>query len=187
MGNLSLIMINPYHSTGIRKNAMGISHRSCVIDALFADEAKSEQPAQDQAARPTGVQNVEIVSFLLGIERGDERIDGRFAHAVAEREHEHADVQAPVRGVLAVHFEHGRRGQLHDGRQDVQQKRADEDHLVADAIGEQAEEDDREGHAGEAAAGDRAQFGFGETEYAFPTRPARRRERRNPSPPRSGS
>ena len=69
--------------------------------ARLAHEAEGQQPAEDQPAGPAGMQNVEVVRLLLGIERGHERIDGRLAHAVGQREHEHADVQAPVGGVLA--------------------------------------------------------------------------------------
>ena len=93
----------PYHNVGIRKNIMGISQRSCVTTHFSPTKQKASKPAQDQAARPTGVQDVQVVRLLFGIKRGDERIDGRFAHAVGQREHEHADVQAPVRGVLARH------------------------------------------------------------------------------------
>src|SRR5215213_7131499 len=42
---------------------------------LVADEAVGQHSAKDQTARPTGVQNVEIMSFLFGKERRDKRID----------------------------------------------------------------------------------------------------------------
>ena len=50
----------------------------------------------------------------------------------------------------------------------MQQERADQEHLVADAIGEQAEADNRERHARQTAAGDFAQIGFGEAEDSAP-------------------
>ena len=136
--------------------------------ASVADEAEGQQAAEDQPARPAGVQNVQVVRFLLGIERGDERIDRGLAHAVGQREHEHADVQAPVGGVLARGLEDRRGGQRDHRRRNVQQECADQQQLVADAIGEQAEADDREGHAGQSAAGDGAQVGLGEAEDPAP-------------------
>ena len=51
----------------------------------------------------------------------------------------------------------------------MEQERADENQLVANAIGEEAEEDDGESHAGESATGDRAKFGLSETEQAATT------------------
>lgn len=42
-------------------------------------EAVGQDPAQDQSSGPAGMQNIEIVRFLPGIQRRNERIDGRFA------------------------------------------------------------------------------------------------------------
>ena len=56
--------------------------------------------AQDQTSRPTGVQNIQVVSLIVRKQRGRQRIDDRFANAVANREQKHADKQRPVSRVL---------------------------------------------------------------------------------------
>ena len=89
--------------------------------ALFGHEV-GEDAAHDQARRPTRVQNVQVVRFCLRIQRGRQRVDHRFARAVGQGEHHHAQVKQPIGGFLAKmsedkacpHREHGGDGGQHE-------------------------------------------------------------------------
>ena len=86
---------------------------------------EGDQGAEDQAAGPAGVEDVEPVRLGPREEGGRQRVDDRLAGAVGQREDEAANVEAPVgRFLVAAGGEiRGRGRQGDDGGQDVERKR----------------------------------------------------------------
>jgi hypothetical protein len=127
-----------------------------------------QHPAQDQARRPARVQDVQVMRLLLGIERGRERIDDGLARSVGQGKERHPSVKRPVGGLLPKFGEHQPRPQSQDAGEQVQHKRHSHERTVAHAIGEQAEEHNRQPEAPQAAAGDVAELRLGEPELPSP-------------------
>ena len=96
--------------------------------------------------------------LLLRKEGGDERVDHRFGDAVSDREEEHAPEEALEGQRLAARLVRGtgrererRRHQMHDEGGEHQRSEPD-------AVGDEARQQDDDAEAGEATAGDGAQF-----------------------------
>ena len=108
------------------------------------------------------MENIEVVRLLLGEQRGHERVDHGLCHAVANREQKHAPEQALERQGLPPRGEGGGRGQCESGRDHVHQEGGEHQGPKADPVGDQARQQDDDAKAGQATAGDRAEFGLGE-------------------------
>ena len=140
-----------------------------------ADQDDAQKGAGDHAARPSGVQDVQVVRLLLAIEGGDQRIDDGLTDAVRDREDEDAPEQAEVgagaggvgvgRDVAAVH--EGRRHR-HDDRQHVEDAREHEERLVAEPVQEQARDEDHDAEPDEAAPRDLSELRLREAELLSP-------------------
>ncbi len=126
-----------------------------------------QDPAQHQASRPAGVQDVQPLRLRVGEERGDDRIDHRLDRPVAERHHKRSDVQDPV-APDPEHLHQGL-GEEEDqcGRQ-VGHKRKGHRLAVTDPVDDQAEQDDADGERPETDAENLPFFRLGQAEVALP-------------------
>ena len=116
--------------------------------------AIDSKPGEHQPAGPAGVQDVEPMRFVVAVDRGDDRVDHRFDRAVGQRVDERGDVE---------HLEVGRENRQ-QRRDDVAHEGEDHRRAVADAVDDQAEQNDRDGERIEADAVDDALLLFGEIE-----------------------
>ncbi len=77
-----------------------LGQRLPAEDAL-AGEDDREQAPHDQAAGPTGVEDVQVVRPIAREQRGDQRVDDRLGDPVADGEEEHPPEEALEGGRLA--------------------------------------------------------------------------------------
>jgi hypothetical protein len=126
-----------------------------------------QDAAEDQAAGPSGVQDVQPLGLGVREEGGDDRVDHRLDRPVAQGHDERADVEDPVapdphplaQGLGEEEDQGG--GQVAD---------EGEGHrlAVADPVDDQAEQDDADGERPEPDAEDLALLGLGQAEVALP-------------------
>ena len=140
-----------------------------------ADHRHAQQGADDNAARPSRVQDVQVVSLLVAVERGDQRVDDGLADAVRDREDEHAPEQAEVgagAGDVGVGVDGAavdeRRRHRHDHRQHVEGAREQQERLVAEAVEEEARDEDHQAEPDEASPRDLSEFRLREAEFTSP-------------------
>src|SRR5207237_4109876 len=77
----------------------------------LADHEVRGETAQDQAARPTGMKNVQVGCSVFWEQRSDERINDGFRCSVADGEKKHAPVQTLIGSIFTTGFENWRRCQ----------------------------------------------------------------------------
>src|SRR5207247_9851329 len=68
-------------------------------DPVHFDEVaahKTNYAAGDEPSRPAGVQDVQVMGFLVRIKGGHHRVDHNFAGAVGDGKHDHAHGQTGV-------------------------------------------------------------------------------------------
>jgi hypothetical protein len=129
---------------------------------LPAPGGRSERDHQDSAehhaARPAGVQHVEMMRLASRIQRGGDRIDHGLDGAVGERENQRADVEL----LKAV------RGHGNDRGDDVPAKGKGHAAAVTDPIDDQAEEHDAEREWKESRPLDGADLSLSQVEVGGP-------------------
>jgi hypothetical protein len=140
---------------------------SPLADAAAVHQVR-DKAAGDEAARPAGMQDIQIMGLLAREEGRDHRIDDDFAGAVADGEQEHGDVQVPVARLSAERGVDLAGRQLEQRGEDVHQEREGHELAVADAIGDERAENDDDAEASQAAADDFAQLGHSEAEFVGP-------------------
>ncbi len=80
------------------------------------------------------MKDVQVVSFLFGIDRSGQRVDDRFANPVADRKDKGGPKQNVVHGIFTGRVKHRRRRKQHDGRNQVADHRHDQQLFVADEV-----------------------------------------------------
>ena len=140
-----------------------------------SDHHDAQEGPGDHAARPSRVQDVEVVRLLLAVEGGDQRIDDGLTDAVRDREDEDAPEQAEVgagAGSVRVGRDVGavdeRRRHRDDDRQHVEDAREHEERLVAEAVEEQARDEDHDAEPDETAPRDLPELRLREAELLSP-------------------
>ena len=135
------------------------------LDAPVDVHLVVKEPADDHAnhhpSRPGGVQDVEVMRAVFWEQRGHKRVGHGFESAVGECEDEHTQ-REHHEGIAAGG------GEGHEGGNDVEQERQDDELAVADFIHHDATQDDAEAKAVEAHAADGTELSAGEAELLGP-------------------
>jgi hypothetical protein len=134
-----------------------------------AHASRTERPANqatdDHACGPGGVQDVEIVRAILGVEGRDQRIRNGLERAVGEGEHKGAPVKELVGGFLRLA---GPRRERDEGRHHVEEEGRKDQLAVANLVHHHAANDDSEAEPGEPGAANGTELRAGEAEISSP-------------------
>src|SRR5207248_3153112 len=96
-------------------------------------QRKSEDAGDDLAARPPGMKHIELVGFLIAVDRGNQRVDDCFDQAVAKADHETREIENDVVG--------RKNGEQHTGG--VEDKSADHEFAHAERVAQRTAQKDR--------------------------------------------
>ena len=141
---------------------VNLPERHPAIDRPAVHQVR-HQASRDEAAGPTGVQDIEVVRLLFREKTGNHRVDDRFASSVRDGEQEHGDVERPVDAVT-TELRVDRIGrQLQASRDQMGDKGQNHQRAITDLVGQQRADEDDDAEAGEAATGDAAELGLGES------------------------
>ena len=128
----------------------------------FVVEIPADDGTDDHARRPGGVEDIQVMGAVFGVEGGDEGVGDGFEGAVGVSEDEHA----PEQEVVGVVRGAGHEGD--DGGEDVADEGEGDEFAVADFVDDEAAEDDAEAEAGEACAANGAELSAGEAVFFGP-------------------
>jgi hypothetical protein len=134
-------------------------------------ECRGRNATEDQASRPTSVQDVEVMSAVVWIKRCHQRIQHSFEDAVADGEKECAPEKTFVSGCFSSGIARAvsaRGSESDNGRKSVAKESDHDEFAIAEFIREQTADQNDQAEAGQSAAGNSSKFRAGEAELAAP-------------------